>query len=174
MPFFPPPRSLDHTLCLKSSLGSWLITMDEGQPNVWREAYLGSACLPLDKLKPSGPEKGLDESKVTRLLDIFVLEGCRKFDEIHRLPVLLPKERWESARNELITASPLNSTCPHLNPLTPWTCLRGKHRLAAAYCFLAPSDQWWGVDIYDISSKRQLTAYANLPLTRAQEFRTLS
>ena len=127
--------------------------MNDEQSNAWRDAYLGSACLPLDKLTPSGPEEGLDEIKVKRLLDVFVLEGCRKFDELHRLPVLLPKERWEAARDELTPASPLNSTCPHLNPPTPWTCLRGKHRLAAAYCFLAPSDRWWGVDIYDISSK---------------------
>ena len=124
--------------------------------NPWRDAYAGSARVRCESLTPTqGPEVSLDTAKLKRLVDIFVLSGCRPLDERHRLRVLLTPAEWTTLRSSVPVQTLRGRVLPLLD-LAEGIQLRylhGRHRLAACRLVLDPADQWWGVDFYLKESK---------------------
>ena len=98
--------------------------------------------------------RGLDQRDVGRLKRIFKQEGLCKSDPENCIPVLLGKEGFTSAlrlsnlhESDLITRG-LDEIPVLKAPEHSIRYLHRHHRLAAAKELLAPSEQWWGVDIY--------------------------
>lgn len=93
----------------------------------------------------------LDPKNVTRLLQIFQLEGCLRLEPEHHVPVLINIQVLNAVLGDARLQSGDLMTCkdpPKLNINVPLLCLHGKHRLKAANEFLDPHDKWWVVDLY--------------------------
>ena len=89
-----------------------------------------------------------------KLHRIFALEGCRKADEKHRIPVLIEKAQWTAVQSHRHGSDDTGLPLLHLPQNgEKLTYLHGRHRLAAAYCVLPERDRWWGVDFYDSNSR---------------------
>jgi hypothetical protein len=120
-------------------------------------AFVGSASVLIRDLHPEtsrkrSPSGEPDQKNVERLIDLFVLDKCRRFEHANRIPVLLSDTvlRRVLARNHLNIEELHNERPPAINldEGTSLTYLRGRHRLAAAEQFLDPDDQRWGVNLY--------------------------
>ena len=119
-------------------------------------SYRGSSTLQIpsfyipDKYTP----REFDRKNVDRLKRIFKQEGLRRISPENRIPVLLGKEESMSAlrRSNLCESDLITHRLQDMPaieaPKHSIRYLHGHHRLAAAKEFLAPSEQWWGVDIY--------------------------
>ena len=106
----------------------------------------------------------LDPKNVNRLLEIYRLEGCHRFDLKHRIPALIDKLTLDRAlQKSSVTPSTLNSVEePQLLDFGRGIVyLHGRHRLEAAKTFLEADDKWWVVDLFSegmISSSSILSA----------------
>ena len=120
-----------------------------------RQLFRGSAKIRLDCLFFEDDPYGefVDPKNVTRLIQIFELEGCLRLDIEHHIPVLIEQDLLEEciAQTLIDPAKLLNGDIvPELElpPNTKLNCLHGRHRIAAARKFLLPVDRWWTVDLY--------------------------
>lgn len=128
----------------------------EGRPS----ALLGSAKIDIQHLQlqisalgAARGKLGKDEKNIQRLLNIFLLDECRRGDPENRVPVLVGQEDLrEILRLNNVKLSDLHGpSLPHLK-IVPQNvgllCLHGFHRLYAGQRYLGPRDQWWGVNLY--------------------------
>ncbi|KAK3167632.1 hypothetical protein OEA41_010759 [Lepraria neglecta] len=95
----------------------------------------------------------VDPKNVTRLTQIFELEGCHRLDLEHHVPAIIDDKVLQSnLRLSNITSLDLMQRIPPKLKLPAdfnLDCLHGKYRIAAAKSFLyLPDDKWWTVDLY--------------------------
>jgi len=115
--------------------------------------FRGSAKIKLKHLQFDS-SAFVDPKNVTRLTQIFELEGCHRLDVEHHVPAIIKEHLLQSSvALSNITAPDLmkNRVPPDLRLPTEvkLECLHGKHRIAAAQKFLyLPGDKWWTVDLY--------------------------
>ena len=117
--------------------------------------FRGTAKVKLKHLKFEEHLTLFDPSNVSRLVNIFKLEGCARLDPDHHVPVVIHESQLKSAlgqshASEADLLKPLQTEPPELFFPSGFTltCLHGQHRIAAAREFLLPGDQWWIVDLY--------------------------
>ena len=138
-----------------------------------RTNFLGAVRLKLQHLDVDSlkTEKTyLDPKNVSRLVEVFKLEGCRRLNEEHYVPAIINRRAFQDALtasqvrvNELL--NPMSGDPPQELTLPPdmrITCLHGQHRLAAAHQFLRPGDKWWMVSLYS-DGMRIFLPYVELP-----------
>ncbi|KAL2049567.1 hypothetical protein ABVK25_010146 [Lepraria finkii] len=114
--------------------------------------YRGSAKVKLKHLR-FDTSAFLDAKNVTRLTQIFELEGCHRLDLEHRVPATIKENVLQSTLrlSNITTVDLMRRIPPKLELPTDveLDCLHGKHRIAAAKKFLyLPDDKWWTVDLY--------------------------
>ncbi|KAA8642578.1 uncharacterized protein ATNIH1004_011523 [Aspergillus tanneri] len=126
--------------------------------------YQGAAKIRLDQigLHPS-LSRQLEPQNVERLCEIFNKDGIRRLDIQNHVTAVVSLRHLQTAlrdarvsTDELLTNPP--EEYPYLHfPIGQIRCLHGQHRLKAGEELLAPSDQWWTVDLYsdDISPHLQ-------------------
>lgn len=111
--------------------------------------FCGSFRIPLDKLEyeklPNNPRQR-DGKNVTRLLDVFCVEGCQPREPENHVPALiscsaLPQASRPGGVNGSVFKEP-----QWFIPESPLRVLHGRHRLEAARKFLERADRWWVVD----------------------------
>jgi Protein of unknown function (DUF3723) len=98
--------------------------------------------------------RALDEKHVAWLVQVFELEGCDRLDEDHRIPAIVSKTVLSDAlkKSNISEDTLLNNDEPprlRFDDRVRLTCLRGRHRIAAADEFLLPGDKLWVVDLFD-------------------------
>ncbi|KAH1557733.1 hypothetical protein KXX17_007232 [Aspergillus fumigatus] len=134
--------------------------------------YQGTAKINLTEisLHPS-VDRTIDQKNVQRLCHIFLKDGCQRLDIRNHVTAIVSRRHLTRACHDAgLTPEELKShqrQYPHLRfSGHPVQCLHGQHRLKAGEETLAPSDQWWIVDLYldDISQDLQhalVDEYAN-------------
>ncbi|KAH2165026.1 hypothetical protein KXW37_006964, partial [Aspergillus fumigatus] len=134
--------------------------------------YQGTAKINLTEisLHPS-VDRTIDQKNVERLCHIFLKDGCQRLDIRNHVTAIVSRRHLTRACHDAgLTPEELKShqrQYPHLRfSGHPVQCLHGQHRLKAGEETLAPSDQWWIVDLYldDISQDLQhalVDEYAN-------------
>lgn len=125
---------------------------------------LGVAKISLEKLDFQNAlrHEHREESKkaLKRLVNIFELEGCRRFEEEHFIDALISKTNFEislhkagltesSSRLKWQSVHDKDGCIAELDPPGPVHCLNGLHRLGAAQEYLDNNDRWWVVRLYD-------------------------
>lgn len=115
--------------------------------------YLGSACIYLDHLSfEDPPVRDLDEKNVDRLFNIFKIEGCKRYERMNHVLVLIEHHDLKrTLRANNISSTQIKREDPPFIKLSDnfsLVCLHGRHRLAAAKLFLKPREQWWVVDVF--------------------------
>lgn len=120
--------------------------------DIWRDAYLGSARVPISNLVPRQPRANHspDEARLKALVRDFALAKCRNLDEDTRIVALITTEKWHSVRAGATRTEPYPLLHLPLNEKVVYQ--QGLHRLAAACCVLPQREQVWGVDFYDAES----------------------
>lgn len=130
-------------------------------------AYLGRAKVLIHKLvfeaDKSCEARPLDGKNVSRLHNIFELEGCSRLDPDNYVPTLINRKVLADALGKGGSLDVSLGGCGELSLLEveePLICLHGRHRLAAATrYFFQPEQKWWIVDLYldgmgaDLSSR---------------------
>ena len=118
-------------------------------------SFKGSSILNISSFRPPVKyHREFNRWNVERLKRIFRQEGPQRCNHENRIPVLLSKEEFMGAlrlsnlRESDLTTHKLEEMRVLEAPKHSIRYLHGHHRLAAAKEFLAPSEQWWGVDIY--------------------------
>lgn len=100
--------------------------------------------LVFDDVLAKAKHRPVSSHNVTRLRQIFELEGCKKYDESNYISAIVP--------NDLVSdiELPLYSSDISLIPTLghPVKCLNGLHRIRAAQEYLDPNDRWWIVRLY--------------------------
>jgi hypothetical protein len=116
--------------------------------------YQGTAKINLSEisLHPS-VDRTIDEKNVERLCHIFLKDGCQRLDIRNHVTAIVSRRHLTRACHDAgLTPEELKShqrQYPHLRfSGHPVQCLHGQHRLKAGEETLAPSDQWWIVDLY--------------------------
>ena len=95
----------------------------------------------------------LNSKNITRLVQIFRLEGCNRLDLEHRVPVIINVELLQQSIDDSGVASG-DLLKSHIPPTltfpanTVLRCLHGRHRIAAAKAFLEVGNKWWTIDFY--------------------------
>lgn len=87
----------------------------------------------------------LDPKNVSRLRNVYILEGCHRLEPEHHVPALIDEAMLERAlRDNNISQASLKSLAePKLLALeSDITYLQGRHRLEAAKEFLEADDKW--------------------------------
>lgn len=117
--------------------------------SMWREAYLGSARVSLNRLRPSPyrADRTVDRKRVSALCKVFKLEGCRNYDEETRIRVVIDRQTWASYETGAGASASLSLL--QIPDDCTLTYEHGLHRVAAALHFLPVNKQEWGVDVYD-------------------------
>ena len=109
-------------------------------------ARVDLACLSFDEDPLSAPRES-SKRNVARLLKIFQLEGCKRFDEKTFVDALVDVEWLPDRAITLSKEPPLDwNKVPRLQLHV--ACLNGQNRVAAAKQFLDANDQWWVVKLY--------------------------
>lgn len=98
---------------------------------------------------------------ISRLLRVFNLEGCRRYEEENFLDVMINPEVLDNglqqaglSRETLRSATVEHMSHPAKIPRLNLTsgalvdCLTGLHRIAAAKEYLDRNDRWWIVRLY--------------------------
>ena len=118
-------------------------------------AYRGHAKVQIQHLKFEDDSQmgagALDSKNITRLVQIFELEGCFRLELEHYVPALVNRQALDAVLSEARMNAMDLLQCgepPTLNVTFPLVCLHGKHRLHAAGQFLNPNNKWWVVDLY--------------------------
>ncbi|KAF1347689.1 hypothetical protein BDV97DRAFT_299437 [Delphinella strobiligena] len=117
------------------------------------QQFQGLARIQLDSLNY---EQVLNEAKhrplsprnVTRLRQVFDLEGCKYYDESNYISGIVPQESFDQHNVNLPLHSKDLDAIPHLEFSCPVRCLNGLHRICAAREHLDPNDRWWIVKLY--------------------------
>lgn len=117
--------------------------------------YQGTVKINLDQIVPHPSiSSGFDRKNVERLLEIFNKDGCRRLDVRNHVTAIVSRHHLNVAlhsawlRPQSLISNPPDQH-PYLHfPTGNVQCLHGQHRLKAAEELLAPSDQWWTVDLY--------------------------
>jgi len=123
------------------------------------KCFLGFARVDLSQLsfKDSMRRDHREEShKATaRLLRVFRLEGCKRFELENFIDAVIPLQVFEEA------IAPADASIFHdatnvrqLRPRLPVECQNGLHRVAAAREYLPFNDRWWIVRLYSQEGKR--------------------
>ncbi len=118
------------------------------------QAFCCSVKLWIRQFRPEGPmtnPRQFDPKNVSRLLQIFKLEGCLRLTSEHHVPVIIRRQQLDDAlRADRKSIEDLRSAQePFLLSLcTNVTYLHGGHRLEAGNNFLNPDDRWWVADLY--------------------------
>lgn len=122
--------------------------------------FKGYARVNLDHVEfDSG--RDLDDRNVKRLLGIFSLQGCRREDPTHAIPVVVEKKdlvaalAHENSHLSVLHQSSVEAQLLFFTANVELTCFHGKHRIYAARKFLRPSDQWWTVRIFDSGKEKK-------------------
>lgn len=86
------------------------------------------------------------QSNVDRILHRFDYEGCRRLDPLTWIPCEIKLSELQPLVSGLSSGDPKEIILPD-----DWNlhCFQGKHRIAAAREWLAPSDTWWIFNLYD-------------------------
>ncbi|KAI4228466.1 MAG: hypothetical protein L6R40_008131 [Gallowayella cf. fulva] len=120
------------------------------------EKYCGIGKVWLQNLQPE--DEGInprqtDPKNVTRLLNIFEIDGCHRYKPQHHVPVLVTK----GLACRLKFSGELEPDFFDLEDGEKLVYLHGHHRLQAARLFLSPSDVWWVADLYseDLSEENK-------------------
>ena len=118
------------------------------------KAFCGCAKIPLRSLRPedllTNPRQ-LDPKNITRLLNVFRLEGCLRLEPEHHVPAIVNPQALDDAlrSHNLGRASLKTLEEPvSIDFRVAITYLHGAHRLEAASQFLQGEDKWWIVDLY--------------------------
>jgi len=119
--------------------------------------FRGSAKIPLRFLDfgETLVSGHLDPKNITRIVQIFELEGCLRLDLENHIPAIISEDVLEQSLCYSQVAH-INLLQPHapstleLPPDYKLQCLHGKHRIAAAKTFLLPGNNWWIVDFYSV------------------------
>lgn len=116
--------------------------------------FQGTAKIELDQisLQPL-MSREIDQKNVERLRDIFVKDGCQRQDIRNHVTAIVSRRHLRRACHATgLTPEELKSRQQQYPCLCfrgrQVQCLHGQHRLKAAEETLAPSDQWWTVDLY--------------------------
>jgi len=121
---------------------------------VKHQAFCGSAKLWIRQFRSEDPitnPRQYDPKNVSRLTQIFKLEGCLRLHPEHHVPVVVSRQRLNDAlRTDKSSVEALRSAKePGLLSLNESvTYLHGAHRLEAGNSFLHPDDRWWVADLY--------------------------
>ncbi len=95
----------------------------------------------------------LDTKNISRILQIFYIEGYHRLDPTNYIPALIGYNILERCLLRLgVTKEDLlrRHTPPflELEDDTRLVYLYSRHRIAAAQDYLLPLDKWWTVDLY--------------------------
>lgn len=121
-----------------------------------QSCFRGSAKIKLKHLQfeTENPELlVLDPENVKRLVQVFQLEGCLRFDLERHIPAIIDEnDLFRALQNSQSVSGDLfkrqGPPSLYLYSKTTLKCLHGRHRIAAAREFLLPGDKWWIVDLY--------------------------
>ena len=119
-------------------------------------AFYGRAKVSLSNLRFEGDEvagtRTLNPRNITRLRNIFELEGCLRLEPEHHVPAVIERSTLEAAlRASTLQLQDLKSGEPKpltLPPGTALVCLHGRHRVEAAKQHFGPAEKWWVADLY--------------------------
>ncbi|KAI9750727.1 MAG: hypothetical protein M4579_006344 [Chaenotheca gracillima] len=106
-------------------------------------------------------QRTVSEKNVSRLLQIFKLEGCLRLDaENHVCAIIDEKSLTRALSDSHLTLETIlqrhdDGSFPFLNIHEPIECLYGQHRIQAGKKFLDDNDQWWTVKLFDSGLKRK-------------------
>lgn len=117
-----------------------------------RAHFKGSAKVPINLLQSDAPSSfTIDAKNVTRLKEVFKLEGCQRLDPDHHIPATIRNESLRRALQDAGIEHHMLMDSDDPPPIKPegLKVLHGRHRLKAAQAFLYPNEQWWIVDLYD-------------------------
>lgn len=121
------------------------VSADERLRKEKAEKCCGPAKIWLQSLRPEAEginPRQTDLKNVTRLLNVFKIEGCHRLKIQHHVPVLVKDCRTKFAE------SGLEPEFIHVKNGKKLVYLHGHHRLSVAKIFLPPSDAWWIADVY--------------------------
>lgn len=120
-----------------------------------RKGYRGAVKYPLHCLVEENERidpRQTDPKNIKRLLNIFKLEGCCRFEAQNHIPALISHDQYERLINGLPDRGSQLKNCdvepPQTNSAETLVCLHGKHRLEAARRYLGSGEKWWIVDLY--------------------------
>ena len=116
-----------------------------------RQAFRGCIKCPLELLQHEDvgvDPRELDAKNVTRLVEIFKLEGCRRLEVEHHIPASISRDEFGGLNRQVGGRIKENSEPLPVKPSRNLTYLHGKHRIGAARQYLHPDDKWWVVDLY--------------------------
>lgn len=129
--------------------GELILSQEKGS------AYRGSVKVPLHSLKHEEPEhspRQLDIKNVSRLINIFKLEGCHRLEADNHVPAFVSKEAFARLLSLVGGKEAKLRRWDELlilfEPSSPLTFLHGRHRIEAGRRFLRQSEQWWVVDLF--------------------------
>ncbi|EKV12001.1 hypothetical protein PDIG_47160 [Penicillium digitatum PHI26] len=90
--------------------------------------------------------RAFKQSNVDRLLHRFDYEGCRRLDPLTWIPCEIKLSELQPLVSSLSSGDPKEIILPD-----DWNlhCFQGKHQIAAAREWLAPSNTWWIFNLYD-------------------------
>ncbi|EED20933.1 conserved hypothetical protein [Talaromyces stipitatus ATCC 10500] len=124
------------------------------------DRYKGTAKIDFSDIRfNSNLSRPLEQQNIVRLREIFLQEGCRRFEIQNHVTAVVSQRHLRMALEaagatdtDLFTSDP--NQMPHLQfSESQVNCLHGQHRIQAAAEILPPDDRWWTVDLYleDIS-----------------------
>ncbi len=130
------------------------------------QAFRGTVKLWIRHFSPEGPltnPRQFDPKNLSRLIQIFKLEGCLRLASEHHVPVVVRRHDLDDAlRTDQTSFDALRSAQEpqFLSLRTGVTYLQGAHRLEAGQRFLHPDDRWWVADLYleELESTSRLAA----------------
>ncbi len=118
------------------------------------QAFRGAVKLWIRQFASEGPltnPRQFDSRNLSRLIQIFKLEGCLRLPSEHHVPVVVHRTDLDDAlRTDQTSLDALRSAQEpqFLSLRTCATYLQGAHRLEAGQQFLHPDDRWWVADLY--------------------------
>lgn len=131
---------------------------EERQSNL-QSKFQGTAKIYLRHLKFACDKQNvagnlhLDAKNVSRLLQIYHIEGCHRLDPANHIPALIGPDILKRCliRSGVSKVDLLRRHTPPFLELEDdivLVYLHGRHRIAAALDYLLPLDKWWTVDLY--------------------------
>lgn len=113
--------------------------------------FRGYARVNIDNLEFHSV-RDLDDQNVDRLLGIFRLCGCQRDDPANAVPVVV-EDQTLSDFSPALSQTTIGARTVPLSGTVKLQCLHGRHRISAARRFLAASDNWWTVKVFDYGTR---------------------
>ncbi|KUL83669.1 hypothetical protein ZTR_11069 [Talaromyces verruculosus] len=119
------------------------------------DRFKGTAKIDFSDIRfNSDLSRPLEQQNIVRLREIFLQEGCRRFEIQNHVTAVVSQRHLRMALEvagandtDLFTSDPIQM--PHLQfSEGQVNCLHGQHRIRAAAEILPPDDRWWTVDLY--------------------------